>query len=715
MRQTTFFMTFFPKYPPEHFNKGILGLGRAVIVGAMTGTAMIEKSKRPFLVLLASGILLSGTLFPWGAFAETLSPSEGMPQDQTRAYMITSQASPQASSTQTSSSPGRQGINEQELRRTLVIIYQKYQTLQQDIEALRSTHDKVSQENVSKEPVEPKPLDAPVEKSRKQAKNRPLNQNDLKQKETAQNDTPTVDKELVTQLRQQVQALEGVRDKLLTEVEKSERNSRNQEQLTQLQALQKDMQAKLNTSETTIQKQQQTLQNQEQVLKEKEAQLQELQSEIAGLKSSKKGKEVARAKQEGLIRDIELLKSQIQAKTAQQASFETQLSALQAENEGLKNQLETFRAQKITLENKLNDLQATAAKPEKKTTTTGSKSAANNSPERQALLKDVQAKLEVARTQLMDAFKTINNQNQRVAALQEKLKNVQKSLPDASASVGKNAGSEELKIALQDKEQEINMLRARVQDLENKVPVAGSAAESDTDGKPENRFSMAANLFNQGKDLEARSLVEPALEHYREAASQVPEVPQYSLAYAQLLLRKSKLKEASQKLNELMDVESKLWDSYNRLGALYIRQGQYEEAYHWLEKAIPVAILNNYATSLKKLGKLEEAEAALKLALNVSPQDSDLYFNLGNLHNSTKNWAAAKDSYQKAIALKPSFSEAHYNLGLVYFHLNEKPQAIQQLETFLKMSPNAANRDTVSGFLNTLKKQAVPIATSSKP
>jgi tetratricopeptide (TPR) repeat protein len=144
-------------------------------------------------------------------------------------------------------------------------------------------------------------------------------------------------------------------------------------------------------------------------------------------------------------------------------------------------------------------------------------------------------------------------------------------------------------------------------------------------------------------------------------------------------------------------------DAYNQLGKIYLLNDQGDAASQAFSRAIPVSTLNNYATSLKKLGKMEDAEATFKLALRLNPNDSEVLFNLGNLYNATNKLEQARNNYLQAIQLRPDFAEAHYNLGLIYSKLGDKTQAVTHLEKFLKLSPEARNAETIRAYVQKLK------------
>lgn len=69
----------------------------------------------------------------------------------------------------------------------------------------------------------------------------------------------------------------------------------------------------------------------------------------------------------------------------------------------------------------------------------------------------------------------------------------------------------------------------------------------------------------------------------------------------------------------------------------------------------------------ESLGDLKKASESLIKALEHSPKDSNLYYNLGILHYKSGNIDYAVENFQKAVKYRKHFKEAYYNLGNSYF------------------------------------------------
>jgi len=91
-----------------------------------------------------------------------------------------------------------------------------------------------------------------------------------------------------------------------------------------------------------------------------------------------------------------------------------------------------------------------------------------------------------------------------------------------------------------------------------------------------------------------------------------------------------------------------------------------------------------------------EAIDAYQKALEINPDITDIRVDLGTCYRRIGRPDKAIEEYKKALARDPVHPNAHRNMGIVLgFDLGQKDQAIKELQQYLKLLPQAPDRDTI--------------------
>jgi tetratricopeptide (TPR) repeat protein len=104
------------------------------------------------------------------------------------------------------------------------------------------------------------------------------------------------------------------------------------------------------------------------------------------------------------------------------------------------------------------------------------------------------------------------------------------------------------------------------------------------------------------------------------------------------------------------------------------------------------------ALALEQQGRNAEAEQAWKSIAEANPQNPEPYAHLGLLEARQENYAAAIESYHKALKLAPAMQGLEMNLGLAYFKAEQFPDAIKVFSAETRRQPAdspAARRLTI--------------------
>ena len=150
----------------------------------------------------------------------------------------------------------------------------------------------------------------------------------------------------------------------------------------------------------------------------------------------------------------------------------------------------------------------------------------------------------------------------------------------------------------------------------------------------------------------------------------------------------------------------------NELGVQYLRKGQLDKASEVLTKVLqlspeaPEPSLN-YGIVLLQQKKFADAEKQLRDAVkkNEHAYTAHLYFGITLIY--VKNYAEAENELRKAVTIGGAkASQAHYYLGGLYWQTGKHQQAADELETFLKLEPKAANAEKLRTTIKELRTKS---------
>ncbi len=190
--------------------------------------------------------------------------------------------------------------------------------------------------------------------------------------------------------------------------------------------------------------------------------------------------------------------------------------------------------------------------------------------------------------------------------------------------------------------------------------------------------------------LKARQyLPDDAIREYREVLRIDPLNIQAYLRLSRIYLRKKEFDKCEEYIENALRIDPRSPAAHYFMGHLSIAMKNLPRAKEHLAKALTynprlVRARVQMSAALRNEGNLPEALAQLNAAARIEPESYSVQESLGRLHLLRKDFSSARESYEKAVSLKPE-NELEARLGLVEALIEEGE--IDRAEENLRKTP----------------------------
>ncbi|XP_041833388.1 protein O-mannosyl-transferase TMTC1 [Melanotaenia boesemani] len=176
---------------------------------------------------------------------------------------------------------------------------------------------------------------------------------------------------------------------------------------------------------------------------------------------------------------------------------------------------------------------------------------------------------------------------------------------------------------------------------------------------------LGALYYNTGRYQEA-------LQVYREATSLQPDSTDIWLALAQVLAMAGQAMEAEKMTQDIISREKSCIECYRLLSAIHNKRGNFSEALEALDRAllqnpsdvtVRAELYFSKGNQLREMNQLDRAFESYKLAVELKPDQSQAWMNMGGIQHIKGDYAAARMYYQRALLLSPGSKLLKENLA----------------------------------------------------
>ncbi len=150
--------------------------------------------------------------------------------------------------------------------------------------------------------------------------------------------------------------------------------------------------------------------------------------------------------------------------------------------------------------------------------------------------------------------------------------------------------------------------------------------------------------------------------------------------------------------------------AFNELGVQYLKLNRAEEADQAFQDALKIdpesfpPLLNRGIANLM-MKRYGEAVPILRIALKKNDQSAEGHYPLGQALANLGLFDEAEKELLVSLKLgKEQMKEAHRILAIIYSSRGARNKAAKELETYLKLAPNAPDADQISEMIRRLKE-----------
>lgn len=205
-----------------------------------------------------------------------------------------------------------------------------------------------------------------------------------------------------------------------------------------------------------------------------------------------------------------------------------------------------------------------------------------------------------------------------------------------------------------------------------------------------------ASLLELGALLIAIGEFEQALYPYKDVLKTDPENLIARLGMADAYLSLAQVDEARGIYRTLAEEKPNDADIQLGLGECALHAGDFDTAFEALSTAVrsrpgDAAIQFNLAQVLQKRGELEDSERLYRAVINTlerDPASATVWNKLGSLLCEKDDWSAAREAFQKSVAILPDFPAGLNNLGEVCRELGDLDKAETSFDRACAIEPN---------------------------
>jgi tetratricopeptide (TPR) repeat protein len=168
-------------------------------------------------------------------------------------------------------------------------------------------------------------------------------------------------------------------------------------------------------------------------------------------------------------------------------------------------------------------------------------------------------------------------------------------------------------------------------------------------------------------------------------------------------MRAGRLLEAQSRCLQALAANSEEPELLHLMALIYFNAAEFDHAVEWASRAIRKDPRPSYLTTLGdallRLGRLQEALQVFDKAVQLKPEDGDLWRQMGNALLKARRSGEALLCFQHAVKLNPTYADAAYKTGVLLKEEGRLEEALVYLDRSADAQPDHASTFALRGFV----------------
>ena len=229
---------------------------------------------------------------------------------------------------------------------------------------------------------------------------------------------------------------------------------------------------------------------------------------------------------------------------------------------------------------------------------------------------------------------------------------------------------------------------------------------------PDSRFYSEATLQIAARYAD-QERYDQAVAHLQKALRKDPENTEFLIYIGYYFEETEQYEEAERYLRQVVQKAPESEQAHFRLGVVYDKMNRKDESIAAMKRVIEIN--GEHANALNYLGytyadlgiNLDEAEALVRRALKLRPDDGYITDSLGWVFYQKGKYEEALQGLLKASELAPEDPVIIEHVGDAYLKLGDKAKALQYYQRSLSLREEDSERDKIQPKIDALKREGL--------